>query len=59
MNSETIAPEKQAVFDYLDSNAAAFAGLGDSIFYFAELGMQEFDSVELMTSLLGDAGFAI
>lgn len=51
--------EKKAVFDYLDSNAAAFAGLGDSIFYFAELGMQEFDSVELMTSLLGDAGFVI
>ena len=59
MNSKNIAPEKQAVFDYLDSNAEALAGLGDSIFYFAELGMQEFETVDLMTKLLGDAGFAI
>ncbi|MEE2971114.1 MAG: amidohydrolase [Pseudomonadota bacterium] len=59
MNSKNIAPEKQAVFDYLDSNAEALAGLGDSIFYFAELGMQEFETVDLMTNLLGDAGFAI
>jgi aminobenzoyl-glutamate utilization protein B len=59
MNSNNIAPEKQAVFDYLDSNAGAFAGLGDSIFYFAELGMQEFETVDLMTGLLADGGFSI
>ena len=52
MNSNNIAPEKQAVFDYLELNAEALAGLGDSIFYFAELGMQEHETAALMTGIL-------
>ena len=37
---------KTHCFDYLDRNAKAIASLNDSIFYFAELGMQEFETVE-------------
>src|SRR5262245_13628172 len=46
-------------FDYLGRNARAIAVLGDSIFHFAELGMQEFETAKLMTGLLEEAGFAV
>ena len=36
-----VSREKMLCFDYLDRNAKAIATLNDSIFYFAELGMQE------------------
>jgi aminobenzoyl-glutamate utilization protein B len=51
--------EKQFVFDTVDRNSAAIALLCDNIFYFAELGMQEFETSGLMTKLLEQAGFAI
>jgi aminobenzoyl-glutamate utilization protein B len=50
---------KTHCFDYLDRNAKAIACLSDNIFYFAELGMQEFESAKLMTALLEDAGFKV
>jgi aminobenzoyl-glutamate utilization protein B len=50
---------KAYCFDYLDRNAAAIACLNDNIFYFAELGMQEFETAQLMTVLLEEAGFAV
>src|SRR5262245_7507230 len=46
-------------FDYLGRKARAIAVLGDSIFHFAELGMQEFETAKLMTGLLEEAGFAV
>src|SRR5262245_61330536 len=46
-------------FDYLGRNARAIAVLGDSIFHFAELGMQEFETAKLMTGLLEEAGFVV
>lgn len=52
-------PEKQFVFDYVDRNQRAIALLGDHIFYFGELGMQEFETANLMTGLLADAGFRV
>lgn len=58
MNVE-IQPEKSFIFDYVDRNADALARLGDSIFYFAELGMQEHETAALMTGILADAGFEI
>jgi aminobenzoyl-glutamate utilization protein B len=52
-------PEQRFVFDYVDRNARAIALTGDSIFYFGELGMQEFETAKLMTDLLEQGGFAV
>src|SRR5579864_7930412 len=61
MNEQTStrAAAKAYCFDYLDRNAAAVACLNDNIFYFAELGMQEFETAKLMTALLEEAGFTV
>jgi len=50
---------KSHCYDYLDRNAEAVACLNDNIFYFAELGMQEFETAKLMTALLEEAGFKV
>jgi aminobenzoyl-glutamate utilization protein B len=52
-------PEQTFVLDYVERNRKAIAQLGDSIFYFGELGMQEFETARLMTALLEKAGFAL
>jgi aminobenzoyl-glutamate utilization protein B len=52
-------PEKAFCFDYLERNAKAIATLNDSIFYFAELGMQEIETSKLMTELLEQGGFRV
>lgn len=59
MSATNISREKQFVFDYVERNRDAVATLGDSIFYFAELGMQEFESMGLMTGLLEQGGFTV
>jgi aminobenzoyl-glutamate utilization protein B len=51
--------EKTLCFDYLDRNAKAIATLNDSIFYFAELGMQEIKTAGLMCELLEKADFKV
>src|SRR5262249_4063563 len=51
--------KKQFCFDYLERNVKAIAILNDSIFYFAELGMQEVETSGLMCELLEAAGFKI
>src|SRR5260221_6417490 len=51
--------EKAFCFDYLERNAKAIATLNDSIFYFAELGMQEVETAKLMTGLLEQGGFRV
>ncbi len=51
--------EKAFCFDYLERNARAIATLNDSIFYFAELGMQEIETSGLMCELLETAGFTV
>ena len=51
--------EKALCFDYLERNARAIAILNDSIFYFAELGMQEIETSRLMCNLLETAGFKV
>ncbi|HWH78141.1 MAG TPA: hypothetical protein VNT76_12245, partial [Candidatus Binatus sp.] len=55
----TNSKEKKFVFDTVDRNGEAIARLCDNIFYFAELGMQEFETSGLMTELLEKAGFSI
>jgi aminobenzoyl-glutamate utilization protein B len=52
-------PAKAVCFDYLERNAKAIACLSDNIFYFAELGMQEFETAKLMTALLERNGFNV
>jgi aminobenzoyl-glutamate utilization protein B len=54
-----VSREKALCFDYLDRNAKAIATLSDSIFYFAELGMQEIKTAGLMCELLEKAGFRV
>ncbi len=50
---------KATVFDFLERNAAQIALLSDNIFYFGELGMQEYESAALMSGLLEDGGFTV
>src|SRR6266705_5725884 len=56
---ENLTAQQQFLFDYVDRNARAIALLGDNIFYFGELGMQEFETAKLMTGLLEKAGFKV
>src|SRR6266481_9620773 len=56
---ENITPEQRFLFDYVERNAGAIACLGDSVFYFGELGMQEFETAGLMTGLLEKGGFKV
>jgi aminobenzoyl-glutamate utilization protein B len=51
--------EKTFVFDTVERNSESIALLCDNIFYFAELGMQEFETSGLMMEILEKAGFSI
>lgn len=59
MSDTNLTPEKSFVFDFVERNKDAVATIGDSVFYFGELGMQEVESAKLMTGLLEDAGFLV
>jgi aminobenzoyl-glutamate utilization protein B len=50
---------KQFVFETVERNREAIALLCDNIFYFAELGMQEFETSKMMMDLLEKAGFEV
>jgi len=50
---------KQLAYRFVDRNQAALARMGDMIFYYGELGMQEFRTSELMIDSLAAAGFKI
>ena len=54
-----LTPEQQHVFEHVERNAGAIAQLGDNIFYFGELGIQEFETAKLMTGLLQTGGFKV
>ncbi len=58
-DSAATAPEKAHSDAYIEHNAAQVALLNDSIFYFGELGMQEFETAGLMAQLLEDADFTV
>jgi len=45
---------KRHAFETIDRNADRIALLGDSLFYFGELGMQEFESTKLIKEPLVD-----
>ncbi len=56
---DNLTPEQRFVFEHVDRNARAIALTGDNIFYFGELGMQEFETAALMTDLLEKGGFKV
>lgn len=59
MTGNNAAGPKADLLAYLDANAGALACLSDSLFYFGEPGLQEFESASLMTRLLEEAGFTV
>ncbi len=59
MNDSNLTREKRAAFDVIERNARAIALTGDNIFYFGELGNQEYESAALMSGLLEKEGFAV
>jgi aminobenzoyl-glutamate utilization protein B len=52
-------PEKVFALEFAERNIQATAALSDSLFYFAELGLQEYRSADLMSSLLEEHGFRL
>ena len=52
-------PEKAFAIDFIERNRQALWTLSDSIFYFAELGMQEHRTAGLMTGQLEEHGFRV
>ena len=57
--SQAVPQEKDFVLEVVERNRKAIALLGDNIFYFAELGMQEIESSKLMTEILEEEGFTV
>ena len=50
---------KDEAFKIIDRNADTVAQIGDAVYSFAELGMQEVKSTELLKGTLEAAGFAV
>src|SRR5256714_743766 len=50
---------KQLAFDVVERNAQQMTDVSDSLFYFGELGMQEFESAKLLKDTLTAAGFRV
>jgi aminobenzoyl-glutamate utilization protein B len=50
---------KQLAFETIDRNAEQMAALSDSIFFFGEPGMQEFETTKLLKGTLAAAGFRV
>jgi aminobenzoyl-glutamate utilization protein B len=51
--------QKEFAFSVVERNAVPMAKIGDSIYYFAELGMQEFESTRLIKDVLETGGFNV
>ncbi len=50
---------KKLAFEAIERNAAQIALVGDSLFYFGELGMQEFESAKFLKETLEGIGFKV
>ncbi|UCE74143.1 MAG: amidohydrolase [Methanomassiliicoccales archaeon] len=50
---------KRDAFHFVDRNKGEIAKIGDAVFYFAELGMQEFSTSEYAADALRKAGFDV
>ena len=51
--------QKKHAYDVIDRNAEATATVGDSLFYFGELGMQEHESAKFLKQTLEGIGFKV
>ena len=51
--------QKKHAYDVIDRNAEATAIVGDSLFYFGELGMQEHESAKFLKQTLEGIGFKV
>lgn len=56
---ERIKNIKMKAFQFIDQNKGEIAKVGDAVFYFAELGMQEFRTSEYTAEALRLAGFDV
>ncbi|MFM1814866.1 MAG: hypothetical protein RLZ98_1561 [Pseudomonadota bacterium] len=54
-----LPPEKQTAFEIIDRNARAIALTCDNVFYFGELGNQEYETAALLSGLLEKEGFSV
>ncbi len=54
-----IAAIKSFALDVAEANRAEIAKLSDALFYFGELGMQEYESAGLLADMLAENGFAV
>lgn len=61
MNGEDVQKNrlKADAFGFIDRNEGEIAKIGDAVFYFAELGMQEFKTSEYTADALRQAGFQV
>src|SRR5262249_24059100 len=50
---------KDLAFEVIDRNAGQMTDISDSIYYFGELGMQEFEGAKLLKDTLEAAGFRV
>ncbi|TRZ53350.1 hypothetical protein D4S03_01890, partial [bacterium] len=50
---------KDTAFRAVERNGEEIAKVGDSIFYFAELGMQEIETSRLLVGVLRDIGYRV
>ncbi len=50
---------KDLAFEVIDRNAQQMTDISDSIYYFGELGMQEFEGSKLLKETLEAAGFKV
>ena len=57
--AESPADPKRFAFDVVDRNAEQIATVGDVIYYFAEPGMQEYESAKFVKETLENAGFKV
>lgn len=56
---KAIGDMKQEAFLFIDRNNKEITKIGDAVFYFAELGMQEFKTSEYTADALRMAGFNV
>lgn len=56
---DLVRDSKQTAWDFVQRNPEGFKRLSDAIFYFGELGMQEYRSAGLMCELLEAHGFSV
>jgi aminobenzoyl-glutamate utilization protein B len=50
---------KALAYEVVERNAEQIATIGDSVYYFAELGMQEFESAKFVKQVLESIGFTV